>query len=159
MLKKSVISRSCSNEADRIGDDWLVRHQEFFSESGALCSGVQDPALMLELDTEHFLYSSAPRNSEAILQKPYIHKAFFSCTVCRFTFCRFGRSYFVHPVRAPELLIPATSPFEVDTADAELKGYWSNPSKIFSKQRWNIIFSDPQAYCLKNNFLGSGKSL
>jgi hypothetical protein len=90
---------------------------------GDLCSALQDPALMLELDTEHFLYSSGARNSETVLQKPYILKAFFSCTVCRFTFCRFGRSHFAHPVRAPELLIPATSPFEVDIADAELKGY------------------------------------
>jgi hypothetical protein len=101
----------------------LVRHQEFFIESGDLSSDMQDSALMLELDTEHFLYSSGARNSETLLQKPCIHKAFFSCVVCRFTSCRFGRSYFIHPVRAPELLIPAPSPFEADIADAELKGY------------------------------------
>jgi hypothetical protein len=90
----------------------------FFSESGDLCSDMQD------FDTEHFLYSSGARNSEIMLQKPYTHKAFFfSCIVCRFTFCRFDRSYFLHPVRAPELLILAPSPFEADIHDADLKGY------------------------------------
>jgi hypothetical protein len=78
---------------------------------------------MQDLDTEHFLYSSGARNSEIMLQKLYTHKAFFSCIVCRFTFCRFDRSYIVNPARAPELLIPAPSPFEADIADAELKGY------------------------------------
>jgi hypothetical protein len=95
---------------------------------------MQDSALMLELDTEHFLYSSGARNSETMLQKPYIHKAFFSCIVCRFTFC------FVHPVRARELLILAPSPFEADIADAELKGYRSNSSRIFPS-RDETLFS------------------
>ena len=78
---------------------------------------------MQDLDTEHFLYSSGARNTEIMLQQPYTQSIFFSCIVCRFTFCRFDRSYFVHPVRAPELLIPASSPFEADIDDADLKGY------------------------------------
>ena len=83
-LKSTIYAKEVSDiqvlhQRSRPDLRWLVRHQEFFSESGDLGSDMRDSALMLELDTEHFLYSSGARNSETLLQKPSIHKAFFWC--------------------------------------------------------------------------------
>jgi hypothetical protein len=131
MVKKWLTSRSCNNEADRIWDDWYDTMH--FSASQVI--SVQTCKIL------HWCCSSWTLNIVFIRQElvtrkhcfrsPVFIKHFFSCIVCSFTLCRFRRSYFIHPVRAPELLIPSPSPFEADIADAELNGYWSNPSKIF----------------------------
>jgi hypothetical protein len=140
MLKQSVIARSCNNEADRICDDWLVRHQEFFRESEAI--SVQACKILRWSSSWtlniFFIRQELVTRKQCCRSRIFLKR--FSCTVCRFTFCRFGCSYFVHPVRAPELLIPATSPFEVDIADAELKGYWSNPTNIFFQAEMKHYF-------------------
>ena len=90
-LKSTVYAKEVSDiqvfqQRSRQDLRWLVRHLEFSSESGDHCSNMQDPVLMLELDTEHFHYSSGARNSERMLQKPYIQKTLFFFWFC-FVLC------------------------------------------------------------------------
>jgi len=139
MLKKSVTSRSCNNEADRIWGDWYDTRN--FSASQAISVQICNILRWCSSWTLNiFFIRQELVTRKHCFRSPIFIKHFFSCVVCSVTFCRFGRSYFIHPVRAPELLIPAPSPFEADIADAELKGYWSNPSKIFPS-RDGTLFS------------------
>jgi len=78
-LRKSVKSKTCINEYN--GFDTIRTTPGIFSgESGSHCADVQRPALKLKVDIS------------------CIQHNFFLVLWCNFTFCRFGRTFFAHPV-------------------------------------------------------------
>jgi hypothetical protein len=53
-------------------------------------------ALEVMVGTENFLQLSGGRNSETVFQKVYVYIQFFLVLLCRLTFCRFSRAFFIY---------------------------------------------------------------